>query len=48
MMDVRPYQDECESVPQPKTKEEFVIAARSLGIEWDIDEVLDLGENIFE
>ena len=47
-MYVRPYQDECEVVPQPKTKEEFVKTARTLGIDWDIDEVLDLGENIFE
>ena len=47
-MYVRPYQDECEIVPQPKTKEELVMTARSLGIEWDIDEVLDLGECIFE
>ena len=47
-MYVRPYQDECEIVPQPKTKEEFVMTARSLGVEWDIDEALDLGECIFE
>ena len=47
-MYVRPYQDECEVVPQPKTKEELVETARALGIDWDINEVLDLGENIFE
>ena len=43
-MYVRPYQDECEVVPQPKTKEELVMTAKTLGIEWDIDELLDLGE----
>ena len=47
-MYVRPYQDECEVVPLPKTKEELVETARTLGIDWDINEVLDLGENIFE
>ncbi len=45
---VRPYQDECETVPQPKTKEELVTTAKALGIEWNIDEVLDLDECIFE
>ena len=45
---VRPYQDECEGVPQPKTKEEFVETARMLGIDWDIDEVVELGESIIE
>ena len=47
-MYIRPYQDECESVTQPKTKEELVETARTLGIEWDIDEILDLGESIFD
>lgn len=47
-MYIRPYQDECEGVPQPKTKEELVATARTLGIEWDINEVLDLGECEFE
>lgn len=42
---VRPYQDECKNVPQPKTKEELVLTAKSCGIEWDIDELLDLGES---
>jgi hypothetical protein len=30
------------------TKHVHYMTARSLGIEWDIDEVLDLGECIFE
>ena len=47
-MYIRPYQDECEGVPQPKTKEELVATARALGIEWNIEEILDLGESIFE
>jgi hypothetical protein len=47
-MYIRPYQDECEGVPQSKTKEELVATARTLGIEWDINEVLDLGECEFE
>ena len=29
-------------------KEELVATARTLGIEWDINEVLDLGECEFE
>jgi len=45
---VRPYQDECEVVEQPKTKEEFVRTAKERGIEWDIDEVLDAGECLIE
>ena len=47
-MYVRPYQDECEVVPQPKTKEELVMTAKTLGIKWNIDELLDLGECEFE
>ena len=38
---IRPYQDECEKVPQPETKEELVETSRMLGIDWDIDEILD-------
>lgn len=45
---VRPFQDVCEVVPQPKTKEEFVRTAKERGIDWDIDEVLDAGETIFD
>ena len=45
---VRPYQDECEVVPQPKTKNEFAATARALGIDWNIDEILDLGESVFD
>ena len=45
---VRPYQDECEVVPQQKTKNEFVTTARTLGIDWNIDEILDLGESVFD
>lgn len=35
----RPYQDECEVIPQPKTTDEFLETARKLGIDWDEDEV---------
>ena len=42
---IRPYQDECETVSQPKTKEEFVAISRELGIDWDVDEVLDPREH---
>ena len=41
----RPYEDECEIVAQPKTKEELVETSRTLGIEWDIDEILDPKEH---
>ena len=44
----RPYQDECEVVLQPKTKDELVMTARTLGIEWNIDELLDFDECVFE
>ena len=37
---IRPYRDECETVCQPKTKEEFLAIALILGIKWDPDEVL--------
>lgn len=39
---LRPFEDECEAVPQPETKEEFIEIARQLGIEWKPDEVYDL------
>lgn len=42
---IRPYQDECEKVPQPETKEELVETSRLLGIDWDIDEILDPKEH---
>ena len=42
---LKKVQDECKNVPQPKTKEELVLTAKSCGIEWDIDELLDLGES---
>ena len=41
---VQPYNDECEKVSLPKTKEEFVWTAAALGIEWDIDEVISIEE----
>ena len=42
---IRPYQDECEKVPQPETKEELVETSRMLGIDWEIDEILDPKEH---
>ena len=41
---VGPYENACEVIPQPKTKEEFIKAAAESGIEWELDEVLDVGE----
>ena len=41
---VQPYNDECEKVSLPKTKEEFVRTATTLGIEWDIDDVISIEE----
>ena len=35
----RPYHDECEVVPQPQTTDEFLAAAKSLGIDWNEDDV---------
>lgn len=40
----RPFEDKCESIPQPKTKEDFVRTAASLGIEWDIEDVMSIKE----
>ena len=41
---VFPYEDACNSIKQPLTKEEFVKTAETLGIEWNIDEVMDLDD----
>ena len=41
---VHPYGEACESIELPKTKEEFVRTAASLGIEWDVDEVADFDD----
>lgn len=41
---VFPYEDACRSIELPRTKEEFVKTAESLGIEWDINNVLDLDD----
>ena len=38
---VRPYGNSCENIELPTTGEEFVKSAAELGIEWDIDEVLE-------
>ena len=38
---VFPYENACESIELPSTKEEFVETAKKLGIEWDIEEVVD-------
>ena len=38
---VKPYNDGCRDVDLPQTKEEFVRTVASLGIEWDLDEVVD-------
>ena len=40
----RPFGDKCGSVPQPKTKEDFVRTAASLGIEWAIEDVMSIKE----
>ena len=42
---IRPYEDECEVVSQPETKEELAETSRMLGIEWNIDEILDTKEH---
>ena len=41
---VRPLDNKCEVIELPKTKEEFVRTAASLGIEWDIEDVLTVEE----
>ncbi len=38
---VRPYEDSCKNIELPITREDFVKTAAELGIEWNIDEVLD-------
>ena len=40
----RPYEDRCKDIPQPMTKEDFVKTAATLGIEWDIEEVMSIDE----
>ena len=37
---VRPYENNCEKINMPETKEDFIKTAAYLGIEWDIDDVL--------
>lgn len=40
---IRPFEGECKVLDKlPVTKEDFVAAAASRGIEWDIDEVCDV------
>ena len=43
---VHPVENECESIEIPETKEGFVETAASLGIEWDIDDVLIIEEAV--
>ena len=43
---VHPFEDECESISLPNTKEEFVKTAAELVIKWDIDEVVTMKESI--
>lgn len=41
---IRPRDNKCEKISMPKTKEEFVEAAGKLGIKWELDEVISIGE----
>lgn len=36
-----PYEDACGSIELPSTKEEFVKTAKKLGIEWEVEDVVD-------
>lgn len=40
-VEVFPEDDACYSIEHPKTKNAFVKSAKSLGIDWDINEVED-------
>lgn len=39
--EVHPVENACTEIAMPTTREDFVKAAADLGIEWDIDEVVD-------
>jgi len=41
---VHPVNDECEKVPKPRNKKQFVETTASLGIVWDIEEVVGISE----
>lgn len=41
---IRPHDDKCEIISLPKNIEEFVETARTLGIEWELDEVISVEE----
>ena len=42
---VHPLEDKCEALAEiPETVEEFVETAVSLGIDWDIDDVVTVEE----
>ena len=41
---IGPYENACEVIPQPKTKEEFIKAAAERGIKWELEEVWDIDE----
>ena len=41
---IRPRDNKCEKLSLPKTKEEFVETAKTLGIEWELDEVINVEE----
>ena len=43
-MVVFPFEGACNNIEMPKTKEEFVEIAKELGIEWDINKVIDLDD----
>lgn len=36
---IHPYEDKCEKMKLPETKEEFVRTAASFGIDWDLDKL---------
>lgn len=41
---VHPFNDECEMITLPNTREEFVEIASRRGIDWDIDDILTVEE----
>ena len=41
---VCPVDNLCTCVPKPKTKEEFIRIAKERGIDWDLDEVIDMND----
>lgn len=41
---IRPHDDKCEKISLPKNIEEFVETAKTLRIEWKLDEVIGVEE----